>query len=147
MPIAQIGAETQVNTATTGDQNTPQAIALADGTYVVVWKTATGWSLQQFDANGSKVGSEVANTGVFPATWEALPDGRLAYAYRYGFFGHLFFGILNGDGSQSRGPAPASLVDQERAEMSLVKVFGDIAADDLLIGLEQFEISPALFGG
>ena len=101
MPIAQIGAETQVNTATTGDQTTPQAIALADGTYVVVWKTPTGWSLQQFDANGSKVGSEVANTGVFPATWEALPDGRLAYAYRYGFFGHLFFGILNGDGSQS----------------------------------------------
>jgi hypothetical protein len=38
----------------------------------------------------------------------------------------------------------ASLADKERAQMSHVEVLGDIAADDLLISLEQIEVTLSL---
>ena len=108
MAIATSGSETQVNSAAAGDQSAPQAIALADGTYVVVWDTPTGWSLQRFAADGSAMGDEVAHTtetfSMMPTTWAALPDGRLAYAFTREFvptWTYIYFGILDGDGSVS----------------------------------------------
>lgn len=100
MTIAS-GSESQVNSTTTGNQTAPTVIALADGGYVVVWDTPAGWSLQAFDGDGATSGSEVMYTSPMPAVWAAMPDGRFAYAYHTSSPSTAYFGILNGDGSQS----------------------------------------------
>ena len=104
------GSESQVNSTTTGNQTTPTVIALADGGYAVVWDTPSGWSFQAYEADGTAAGSEVAYATTaytsMPTAWAALPDGRLAYAYYQDaipppWLHHVYFGILNADGSQS----------------------------------------------
>jgi len=100
MSVTAVGPETQVNTNTAGDQTAPQVIALSDGRYDIVWKTATGWSLQLYAADGTAVGGEVAFAGVMPQAFAGLSDGRLAYVdYRYIF--NCFYCVLNADGSVS----------------------------------------------
>ncbi|MEY4980123.1 MAG: hypothetical protein RLZZ352_2393, partial [Pseudomonadota bacterium] len=60
----KVGAETLVNTTTSGDQTEPVITTLADGGYVVAWHSlyqdGSDWGvyLQRFDANGIAVGTE-----------------------------------------------------------------------------------------
>ena len=90
---ATVGGELLVNTATTGDQGTPEITALANGGFVVTWSDsslgvggATGDSsdravkAQVFDADGTTVGSEIlVNTatagGQFVPEITALSNG------------------------------------------------------------------------
>ncbi|MBO3762540.1 calcium-binding protein [Ciceribacter sp. L1K22] len=76
-----VGAETQVNTTTSGRHVFPDLVALSDGGWVVTWFVVDGnIFLQRFDANGDKVDGETrvnstsAGTQRFPAV-AALSDG------------------------------------------------------------------------
>jgi len=84
---SRLGGEFLVNTTTAGSQLESSVTALADGRYVVVWRTtpATGFvqtiSGQLFDAAGVKIGSEflisnpAGNPQLGSPAVEALPDG------------------------------------------------------------------------
>lgn len=81
-----VGAETKVNTYTTGQQNSPSVTALSDGGWVVVWSSFgqdgghTGIYQQRYDADGIVAGTEtLVNTYTTGeqagATVTALADG------------------------------------------------------------------------
>ncbi len=67
------GLETHVNSFTTFDQTEPSIAALADGGFVVTWKSdqqdgdGTGIYQQRFAANGTKLGNEVKVNWITPA--------------------------------------------------------------------------------
>ena len=74
-----------VNTATTGEQNEANVVALSDGDFVVTWENdnASLVRAQRFDALGSKIGTEfTVKAGISVDSPEAglLVDGRIAYA-------------------------------------------------------------------
>ncbi|NVJ93346.1 MAG: cadherin-like domain-containing protein [Methylocystaceae bacterium] len=60
----RIGGTFQVNTSTSGGQDNPEIIAMADGGFVVIWEgdgndgSSNGISGQRFDSSGQLVGSE-----------------------------------------------------------------------------------------
>jgi Ca2+-binding RTX toxin-like protein len=106
-----------VNTSTTGDQRAPTAVALQDGTFVVMWDSTPETSpypnsglidikMQHFDADGNKMGGEVTvNTttafqqrfpsvvstadGGFFAVWQSRQEGSAATATN-GVYGQKF---------------------------------------------------------
>lgn len=121
MSVTAVGLETQVNTNTAGDQTAPQVIALSDGRYDIVWKTATGWSLQLYAADGTAVGGEVAfavdylpgsngQTAIAPQSYQfvALPGDKIAVSYAVPYVvgsspakTDLYVGVVNADGTVS----------------------------------------------
>ena len=82
-----LGPETHVNTTTAGSQDNPQVAAQADGSHMIVWTSASSVMAQKFDADGARVGAEIA---IAPAGYTsaiaALDNGSYAVAY-----------VLNGD--------------------------------------------------
>ena len=64
-----VGSEFQINTETTGSQNTPSAAALEDGGFVVSWQSvgqdgdANGVFAQRFDAEAQPLGPAVLTGG------------------------------------------------------------------------------------
>ncbi|MET1113042.1 MAG: hypothetical protein ABWX67_16110, partial [Allosphingosinicella sp.] len=62
----KVGGELLVNTSTVAYQNSPAAVGLADGSFVITWQTRAGfdanltWDVmaQRFDAGGTKIGGE-----------------------------------------------------------------------------------------
>ena len=69
---AELGAEFQVNTYTTGPQRAPSVAGRADGSFVVTWQSGSSYDyqhapgdsesgifLQRFDASGATVGDEL----------------------------------------------------------------------------------------
>ena len=104
-----VGGETQINTTTTGDQETINIAALDDGGFVVVWESdgqdgsGLGVYLQRYDDAGNTVGSEtqvntttaggqddaaitVLTDGGFVVAWESDGqdgDGNGVYMQRY----------------------------------------------------------------
>jgi Ca2+-binding RTX toxin-like protein len=78
-----LGAETRVNTVTTGDQSAPTVTMLADGGWVVAWQGDGGGGTQIFQqrytADGDTVGSETLVSGHIAnnktAAVTALADG------------------------------------------------------------------------
>ncbi|RZT11247.1 Hemolysin-type calcium-binding repeat-containing protein [Duganella sp. CF402] len=106
-----------VNSSTAGDQRAPTAVALQDGTFVVMWDSTPETSpypnaglidikMQHFDADGNKMGGEVTvNTttafqqrfpsaiatadGGFFAVWQSRQEGSGPTA-SYGVYGQKF---------------------------------------------------------
>ncbi|WP_425101522.1 calcium-binding protein [Tropicibacter sp. S64] len=89
------GAETQVNTLTTGFEYDPDIIPLDDGGYLIVWDSdRTAIYFQQFDASGTMIGGQtlapVSTANVTrgyanePIPFVQLDDGSLATVYRDG---------------------------------------------------------------
>ncbi len=102
MPIKRVGTDSIVNTTTAGGQIVPQVAGLADGGYVVLWRSDTPSSGQDifgriFKADGSPNGDDfvlnsiTASNQVISAV-TALPDG--------GFIA-LWVSFDAGDGSSS----------------------------------------------
>jgi hypothetical protein len=109
-----VGAELQVNTYTTGDQDTPAVAAAGNGTFVVVWINGdeqdgdgTGVFGQRYDTSGSAVGSEfqvntyttsyqtqpaVAGDGAggFVVVWSSASVASGQDGDGYGIFGQRF---------------------------------------------------------
>jgi hypothetical protein len=61
-----VGGETRVNSYTTGDQRSPDVMALVDGGWVVTWQSANqddgssyGVFQQRFNKSGAKIGGEM----------------------------------------------------------------------------------------
>ncbi len=130
-----IGAETQVNTVTVGDQVFPDGVALSDGGYVIVWSGASGSGYtshgQRFDATGAPVGVEFETSGIasdlytapavaatadggFIITWRntsATTDAVTVFAQRYAATGVATGGpitvaAVHGDHRLVGGSAP-----------------------------------------
>ena len=87
-----LGAEFQVNTHTTNNQNSPDVTALADGGFLVSWDSeaqdgdSRGIFAQRFDAEGNAVGAEFQINAVAAGTQQAveisaLPDGGFLAAW------------------------------------------------------------------
>ncbi|MEM1178679.1 MAG: SdrD B-like domain-containing protein [Acidobacteriota bacterium] len=60
-----LGAQFQVNTATTGNENYPEVAADALGNFAVVWETAQVVTVRRFDSTGAAIGApfEVEENG------------------------------------------------------------------------------------
>jgi hypothetical protein len=115
-----LGGETLINTTTVGDQGSPVVVGLIGGGYVVAWTSydqdgsGPGIYLQQYDANGSRVGSETrVNTfttanqdhaalaalsdGGYIVTWESAVRsgfGNEIYSQRYDASGNALGGEI-----------------------------------------------------
>ena len=84
-----VGGEFQINSYTTGDQDSPRIVSLGDGGFLVAWSSngqdGSGYGVyaQRYGANGAPVGSEflvntdltIGQQGVNDIT--VLPDGSL----------------------------------------------------------------------
>ncbi|MEO0386134.1 MAG: LamG-like jellyroll fold domain-containing protein [Pseudomonadota bacterium] len=92
------GGETQVNTATDGDQEAPRVEALADGSFVVVYEAANldgddkAIAFQRFDAGGTPMGAETVVNKTTKGRQEdhdviALPDGGFVVTWESGHLG------------------------------------------------------------
>lgn len=102
MPIKRLGADSIVNTTTSGGQIVPQMAGLADGGYVVLWRSDTPSSGQDifgriFKADGTASGDDFVVNSITASnqvisTVAALPDG--------GFIA-LWVSFDTGDGSSS----------------------------------------------
>lgn len=81
---ATVGSATLVNTNTSGSQMDPEITDLANGGWITTWSTlsSAGPSIQRFDSNGGKVGSEVvlSTSGSYP-TICGLTDGGYVAAW------------------------------------------------------------------
>ena len=89
---SEVGSEFQVNSYTNGNQNNPSVTALNDGGFVVTWESFgqdgsdSGIYGQQYNANGSEVGSEFqvnsyTNGNQNNALVTALDDGSFLAAW------------------------------------------------------------------
>ncbi|WP_319005698.1 calcium-binding protein [Pararhizobium sp. BT-229] len=102
MPIKRFGADSVVNTTAAGGQIVPQVTGLADGGYVVIWRSDTPTSDQDvfgrvFNDDGSPRGADfvlnaITDKNQVISTVTALPDG--------GFIA-LWVSFDAGDGSSS----------------------------------------------
>ncbi len=102
MPIRRFGADSVVNTTAAGGQIVPQVAGIADGGYVVIWRSDTATSDQDvfgriFNADGSPKGGDfvlnaITDKNQVISTVTALPDG--------GFIA-LWASFDAGDGSSS----------------------------------------------
>lgn len=97
----RIGAETRVNTFSSGEQDSPEVAALKDGGYVVSWSSfgqdGSDWGayLQRYSATGAKVGVEVRiNT-----TTTGAQDGPTVTGLADGGYLAVWEGNGAGDGS------------------------------------------------
>lgn len=92
----KIGAEFRVNSTTANAQEAPAVTEMADGGFMVFWTglrtaTTTTWRTygQRYDANGNKVGAEIALSVPGDSTLRSYPsatllsDGKVAVAYGY----------------------------------------------------------------
>lgn len=92
----KVGAEFRVNSTTANAQETPTVTEMADGGFMVFWTglrtaTTTTWRTygQRYDANGNKVGAEIALSVPGDSTLRSYPsatllsDGKVAVAYGY----------------------------------------------------------------
>ncbi|HZH27732.1 MAG TPA: calcium-binding protein, partial [Azospirillaceae bacterium] len=76
---AKVGSEFQVNTAAAGDQFEASTAVLADGGFVVVWRSLSEGNgrsdvyAQRFDAAGAKVGGEIHVNGITTG-YQGKPD-------------------------------------------------------------------------
>jgi Ca2+-binding RTX toxin-like protein len=82
-----IGAPISVNTNTTSNQSDSQIIALADGSWLVVWRSDHNDRIQgqKYAADGTAVGQEIQLSGDFSShrpSIVALPDGGFLLAYQ-----------------------------------------------------------------
>ena len=87
------GSEFQVNTTTSSDQSQPSITALADGGFVVAWRSAgqdgSGWGIyaQRYAADGTPSGSEfqvntTTSSDQSQPSITALADGGFVVAWR-----------------------------------------------------------------
>ena len=112
------GSETLVNTRTSGDQKWQKVAALADGGWVVAWRSAgqdgSGWGVyqQRFDATGQKVGTEervtvtTAGDQIDPSVGRLADGGWVVAWVSYGQDGSgngLYGRLYNADGSARSG--------------------------------------------
>jgi len=92
----KVGAEFHVNSTTANAQETPAVTEMADGGFMVFWTglrtaTTTTWRTygQRYDANGNKVGAEIALSVPGDSAVRSYPsatllsDGKVAVAYGY----------------------------------------------------------------
>ncbi len=108
---AKVGSQFQVNTHTTGNQQSPSVSSLSNGDFVIAWQDLSGEDGsgegvfgQIFNANGAKVGSEfqvntyTPNAQAFPSV-SSLSNGDFVVAWEdsnghdgssYGVFGQIF---------------------------------------------------------
>ncbi|HNH93231.1 MAG TPA: hypothetical protein PK279_12395, partial [Accumulibacter sp.] len=107
----QLGSEFQVNSYTAGDQTEAKVAALADGGFVVVWRSegqdgsSGGVYAQRYDADGDPAGSEfLASTPAYTTADQThpqalgLPNGNFVITWAdevrdsswYGSFGQIF---------------------------------------------------------
>lgn len=79
-PPVAVGGETLVNSTTFGDQLDPAIAALADGGYIVSWRSLNpdgsyGLYTQRYDASGAAVGGEtLVGTQVTNASYQLAPS-------------------------------------------------------------------------
>lgn len=102
MPIERIGPDFIVNTTTAGAQIVPKVTCLADGRFLVTWRSDTPANGQDvfgrlFEADGSPSGSDfvlnaITGNNQVLSTVSALPDGR---------FVAMWSSFDTGDGSSS----------------------------------------------
>ena len=102
MPIERIGQDFIVNTTTAGAQIVPKVTCLADGRFLVSWRSDTPASGQDvfgrlFEADGSPSGGDfvlnaITENNQVLSTVSALPDGR---------FVAMWSSFDTGDGSSS----------------------------------------------
>ena len=116
----KVGSESQVNSYSADDQDSPRIMALADGGFVVNWASwgqdGSDWGsyLQRYDANGAKVGSETRiatstsgpqdcavitrlNDGGYMAVWNGTGSGDAS-----GIFAQRFDSSWAKVGSETR---------------------------------------------
>ena len=115
----RVGAEDQVNTFTTGDQQDPHVATLDDGGWVVVWTSANqdgasnGVYMQRYSSEGARIGGEVKvsstdTNNANDAVVTSLENGGWVVAWEAdGVDAPSDFGILsqryNADGSAAGG--------------------------------------------
>jgi hypothetical protein len=80
-----VNSATLVNTNIAGYQMDPEITALDDGGWITIWSTlsSSGPSLQRYDSDGNKVGSEVAisTAGSYPTVCGLADGGYVAAWY------------------------------------------------------------------
>jgi hypothetical protein len=103
----KVGSEFQVNTWTTGQQDSPSITTLSNGGFVVVWQSygqdGSGYGVygERFDSNGNKLGSEFrVNTCTTDyqdsPSVTSLPNGGFAVVWQSGCW---YQGCAGQDGS------------------------------------------------
>src|SRR3569623_67833 len=94
MPVATLGSECSVNTATQANQTAPASAAFADGGFIVTWVTldpaqdgdSQAIKAQRYAADGSTAGDEFLVTGAgagyqFGPTVATFADGSFVIAW------------------------------------------------------------------
>lgn len=140
----KVGSVTLVNTTVIGGQDSPKIVALEDGGYVIVWQesvAANGDGIeinaQIFDADGNKVGGELAvnvseNGNQSAQAVIALPDGGFAVSWYDGASRKYLTRAFHND------TAEASFSDTASAISGLTAA--DVAAL-AKIGIDEINIS------
>ncbi|WP_049973979.1 hypothetical protein, partial [Azospirillum sp. B4] len=78
----KIGGEFRVNTTTTGDQNAPTTVALADGGFEILWQQNAGAVYgQRYDATGNAVGGQISVASGSRPVATLLANGNLLVAW------------------------------------------------------------------
>ncbi len=120
----KVGAEFRVNSTTANAQETPTVAEMADGGFMVFWTglrtaTTTTWRTygQRYDANGNKVGAEIALSVPGDSTLRSNPsatllsDGKVAVAYGYaaGTASDIFVQLYDSSGAAVGGRRSVAL--------------------------------------
>ena len=77
----RIGAETQVNSSTLGEQTEASVADLADGGFVVTWTSAGNIFSQRYAADGSAVGAETLVSTAFSSNFDSQVTGLAGGGY------------------------------------------------------------------
>ncbi len=120
----KVGAEFRVNSTTANAQETPAVTEMADGGFMVFWTglrtaTTTTWRTygQRYDANGNKVGAEIALSVPGDSAVRSYPsatllsDGKVAVAYGYtaGSASDIFVQLYDSSGAAVGGRRSVAL--------------------------------------
>lgn len=130
-----VGAETQVNTTTTGAQDSPALAGLADGGYLVTWLSyGVGTFAQRYDAGGNPVGGETLLTKPSEAIAALSGGGYIVTGTPYnGMSWEVYAQRYDADGNivhQFTGDANANQMTADSASV----VFDGAAGNDTLTG-------------
>ena len=151
---APVGAALQANTQTTGYQEWPAVLGLADGGFIVAWSggaqsAPSGIFTQRYDADGDPVGGEVQisasgdapqltqlESGTVVVTWYAYVDGPNATEV----FARLI-DVVQSTGTEDQPvtlPFTVSLTDTDGSEvLDLVRIEGLPEGFTLAVGARE----------
>lgn len=161
---AALTGEFQVNQSTSGNQNMPSVVALADGTLAVVWHSVTAVGTASiagrlFNPDGTARSAEFtvdagAGTRLYPEI-AALEAGGFAVVWENFNSGNVFAAVFDAQANQIAAPVALNTAQNVRAGTAeitamegnrLAVLWGDFTGSELLLDMGVFTTNLSTTG-